>query len=208
MLNPSVALEVVALTSSGALSPGPLTFSAILGGHRAGWRYGFLTALGHMFFELPLYFVLSLGAYHYFQSEALRRPLSVVGGLTILFFVYLTLRDLRNLAHAEEGHSVAISANPIVAGFTLTAFNPYFLAWWSTVGVKMLTDVMGPAQNLLGALLYYPVHVWMDFAWLSAVALASRRGSAYSSRASTAVQLALSAVMLYYAAKFLADALA
>ncbi|MEM2347329.1 MAG: LysE family transporter, partial [Sulfolobales archaeon] len=44
---------VVAISATGALSPGPLSVMTLALGVRGGWRSGFQVALGHTIFELP-----------------------------------------------------------------------------------------------------------------------------------------------------------
>ena len=53
--------------------------------------------------------------------------------------------------------------------------------------------------------LMYPVHVWLDFAWLSLVAHLSSKGRALGPKAQRALALSLSAVMALYAALFALD---
>ena len=48
-----LALKIMAITPSGAFSPGPLTASAVALGSSKGWRAGMRVALGHTLFELP-----------------------------------------------------------------------------------------------------------------------------------------------------------
>jgi len=208
MLTLSAAIEVISLTASGALSPGPLTFAALLGGRQGGWKYGFLAALGHMLFELPLYLLLSLGAYQLLQAKEVKKVVSGVGGLVILYFVYLGLRDLSKGNSDSKVSEVKFSdAGPIAVGFTFTALNPYFLAWWATIGVKMISDVMDSSFGLMSAISYYPVHVWMDFAWLSFVAFAAQKGLSAVRTLSRAIQLLLLLLMVLYAFVFLSEAL-
>ncbi|QOJ78536.1 LysE family transporter [Infirmifilum lucidum] len=207
MINPGLAFEVISLTASGALSPGPLTFAAILGGRQGGWRYGFLVAIGHTLFELPLYILLSLGVYQLLQSRDLQRVISIIGGVVVLFFVYLSIQDLlRGNTPDSINKHVTPRAGPVAIGFTFTAFNPYFLAWWATVGVKMVSDIIDSTANMLSALSYYPVHVWMDFAWLSSVSLVAEKGFSTSYKLSKGIQALLILLMAYYSLKFLMDA--
>ncbi len=208
MINPGVAFEVISLTASGALSPGPLTFAAMLGGRQSGWRYGFFVAVGHMLFELPLYVFLSLGVYQLLQLRELQRVISIVGGVVILFFVYLSLRDLlKGDTLNSTGKHATPKAGPVAIGFMFTAFNPYFLAWWATVGVKMVSDIIDSTSNMFSVLSYYPVHVWMDFLWLSSVSLIAEKGLSVSYKLSRGVQALLVLLMAYYSLKFLMDAL-
>jgi len=73
--------------------------------------------------------------------------------------------------------------------------------------VKMISDVMDSSFGLMSAISYYPVHVWMDFAWLSFVAFAAQKGLSAVRTLSRAIQLLLLVLMVLYAFVFLSEAL-
>ncbi|HEX9677930.1 LysE family transporter [Nitrososphaera sp.] len=64
---------------------------------------------------------------------------------------------------------IAQNKSPFAIGIVLTALNPFFLVWWLTVGLKLVADLsrFGPVA---GVAFMFGMHVWMDYAWLSAVA--------------------------------------
>ncbi|AKG38164.1 MAG: LysE family transporter [Infirmifilum sp.] len=208
MIDPSLAVEVVALTAGGVVSPGPLSSSAIIGGSIHGWKYGFKAALGHMFFELPLFVLLGVGTYNFLLNPTTRRLLSIAGGFIILFFAVMFLRDLLAGEHAEGKtvKTMGMAVNPILLGLMLTAFNPYFLVWWGTVGVKIIADINLYSPGLSGMLEYYAVHVWMDYAWLSLLAYMASKGLRANKKILELIQLVLITAMIYYALRFLIDA--
>lgn len=195
--------EVVLVTASGALSPGPLTLSAVALGMRRGWRAGFLEAAGHAAFEFPLVIALALGAAELSKSGTALGVVGLAGSAALLVFSALLAREaLRSGANWQR--ALEPSGAPILVGLTLTVLNPHFLVWWATVGLKLVVDVMLAGGLCLVALMY-PAHVWLDFAWLSLVAHLSSKGRALGPRAQRALALSLSAVMALYAALFALD---
>ncbi len=50
----AIAFQVMAVSASGALSPGPLTVATMALGTRGGWKAGVFVSFGHALFELPL----------------------------------------------------------------------------------------------------------------------------------------------------------
>ena len=50
----AIAFQVMAVSASGALSPGPLTVATMALGTRSGWKTGVFVSFGHALFELPL----------------------------------------------------------------------------------------------------------------------------------------------------------
>ena len=63
-MNPlEFAGEVILVSASGVLSPGPLFFANIIYGSKQGVTAGFKTAFGHTIVEFPLVIVLASGLF-------------------------------------------------------------------------------------------------------------------------------------------------
>ncbi|HEX2014812.1 MAG TPA: LysE family transporter, partial [Nitrososphaera sp.] len=56
-------VEVIAISASGVLAPGPLFFANMLYGTRQGARAGLKMAYGHTVVELPLIVLLAVGLF-------------------------------------------------------------------------------------------------------------------------------------------------
>lgn len=54
-------MQVILLSASGVLFPGPLFFANLFYGSKEGVRSGIKIALGHTIAELPLILIISLG---------------------------------------------------------------------------------------------------------------------------------------------------
>jgi len=204
VLTPQLIAEIVAVTSSGALSPGPLTFAAVAGGARKGWRFGVLAATGHMAFELPLYMLLGLGAASIFSSPVLRAWASLIGGAAL--FAYAALLVASVLRGSQKSGGVGAATGGFLVGFLFTALNPFFIVWWATAGLKLVIDIWS-AGGLAALAAAYPFHVWMDYAWLGGLALLAYKGRSLSERLLDAVQLVLAALLVYYGWVFIAEGL-
>lgn len=168
-----VVIQTLLATPSGAFSPGPLTTAAVVQGALrdspgAALRSGLKVAVGHMAFELP--YVLALGLLSGFLS-ALGRPLAVVSFASSLFFAYLTAKDgVRTIRGDGRWARATRRMSPFLTGLLFTGANPYFLMWWATVGLPILSQAfqLGP----LGLAAMYGSHVWMDYFWLGLMASA------------------------------------
>jgi threonine/homoserine/homoserine lactone efflux protein len=194
----ALALQVMVVSASGALSPGPLTVATMALGTRSGWRAGVLASIGHMLFELPylIILVLMFSTLTSFLSVS-AEILAVAGSLIILYFAYLLIRDAYRGVDIDAS-SVKISTNPLVVGFLFTALNPYFLLWWLSIGMALIAQMQ--SMGLASLLIIYPAHVWLDFAWLTLVAALSGRGSkALSSRGQRTLLAALGAILALFA---------
>ncbi len=167
-------LVTLAVTPSGALSPGPLTTAAVaLGVRGGGWRTGFKVALGHMLAELPFVALLCV-AYQkieYMLRGPLGEVMNILAFMFIVYFAALLLRDAYKGAGGEA--STGFGRNPIVVGAALTGLNAFFLLWWVTVGLAIIRSVV--EAGITGFMVMYASHVWIDYAWLALLAEAGSR---------------------------------
>ncbi len=163
-------LKTLAITPSGALSPGPLSASAIVAGASLGVAGGLAIALGHMAFELPYVALLWVAASRVEPFlRRLEKPLNTFVAAFILWFAFLTLEAaFRGGGDAAGGMAVGSLAQAFIVGVVLTGFNAYFLLWWLTVGYPLIRDSSSLGARGFAAM--YASHVWMDYAWLALLA--------------------------------------
>ncbi len=158
-------IKVILISSSGALAPGPLTAATAAVGVKRGWKGGFMIGVGHMVVELPLVIIIGLGV-AVLTTKEVSTVLSFVGGAFLIFFSYLTVKDALNVSSLSTSGS---SASPLLVGISLSALNPFFIAWWAGIGSPLIMEAIG-YWGLAGIGLLYAAHVWLDFAWLSSIA--------------------------------------
>jgi len=204
MLN--LIVEIVSLTSSGALSPGPLTFSAIVLGMKKGWKAGFLEAVGHTLFEFPLVLLIGVGSSHIINNEFFLNIAGMIGGLALIIFSILLLQDLISLRRGDGERVLKISGGPILTGFLFTALNPYFIVWWTTVGLKLIIDII-LAGGILFVIFLYPIHVWMDYLWLSLVSYLSSKGRKLGVKIQAGILIIFIIILMYYGIKFIIESI-
>ena len=202
MLN--LIVEIVSLTSSGALSPGPLTFSAIVLGMKKGWKAGFLEAVGHTLFEFPLVLLIGVGSSYIINNELFLNITGMIGGLALIIFSILLLQDLISLRRGDGERILKISGGPILTGFLFTALNPYFIVWWTTVGLKLIIDII-LAGGILFVIFLYPIHVWMDYLWLSLVSYLSSKGRKLGVKIQAGILIIFIIILMYYGIKFIIE---
>lgn len=161
--------KVALISASGALAPGPLTTATLAVGARQGWRGGFKVALGHFIVEFPLVLIIALGLYTLFKDYTFIRISSFVGGIFMIYFGYLTLRDVFS---KREINPSRFEGYPILVGITLTALNPFFILWWVGIGSPLILESV-MTWGLISLVPFYIAHVWLDFVWLTALAHAT-----------------------------------
>ncbi|MHA1594321.1 MAG: LysE family transporter [Candidatus Baldrarchaeia archaeon] len=168
-------VKVIAITSSGALSPGPLTASTIGVGTKDGWKSGFMVSVGHTIVEFPLTLLIALGLISFMNVLYVRTVVSLAGGGILLLLAYLMGRDIFAPEISESGSMGIKIESPLAVGVLLSAFNPHFIVWWIFVGGSLVIEAY-TYTGMYGVVLMYIFHVWMDYAFLMAVAHASFKG--------------------------------
>jgi threonine/homoserine/homoserine lactone efflux protein len=177
--------EVILVSLSGVLSPGPLFFANLICGSKEGSRSGIKIAFGHTIVELPLIILLVMGItqipYTDFTSIGNLKIIGIVGGIAIVAFSVLQVKDIikgkdvaaitlnNNSGKEIQKFSHNNGNRPIILGIIFTALNPFFLAWWLTVGLKLISDSISSFGVLPGAISLFTFHIWMDYAWLTLI---------------------------------------
>jgi threonine/homoserine/homoserine lactone efflux protein len=128
--------QVLGISCSGAMQPGPVTATAIAMGARNRWA-GTLIAIGHGIIEFPLMVVIILGLGKYFELQKVQIAIGLAGGI---FLLLMAIQGLLSLKAETDNKSRALTNQPILAGIVLSAGNPYFLIWWATVGLALATQ--------------------------------------------------------------------
>lgn len=194
-------IKVIVITSSGALSPGPLTVSVMKKGTEEGFKAGLLASLGHMVVEFPLVYLIGLGLVAFLLNDLTIYITGLIGALFILAFCILTLRDAWKgvdikIEQGEKGKDSIIQSSFLI-GLNLSAFNPFFIVWWIGMGAALVVEAFSYA-GYLGILEMYIAHVWMDFAWLIVIAFFVKKGASIMEKRGYRVLLFLIGVLLLY----------
>jgi threonine/homoserine/homoserine lactone efflux protein len=182
--------EVVLLSASGVLSPGPLFLANLIYGSKHGLHSGIEISLGHTIVELPLIILLALGIFEYssftLTDESLR-IIGLIGGIAIIIFSMAQLSNMikkredivdihdKRSRNKDEATSLLnrmttrIEGRPIiVVGILFTAMNPFFIFWWLTVGFKLISDSIYLIYlGLVKVLLFYFYRIlgWIMHGW-------------------------------------------
>ena len=182
--------EVILLSASGVLSPGPLFFINLIYGSKQGARAGIKIAYGHTIVELPLIIILALGlskfSFFYWSNNENIKIIGLIGGVFITVF---SLIQISNIIKRKIDAGIDSSSNknyfskikqkrngPLILGIFFSALNPFFLIWWSTVGLKLISDSILLFGFLLGVIFTFFFHIWMDYAWLTVTSYMISKG--------------------------------
>lgn len=176
------SLQVILISTSGVLSPGPLFFINLLYGSRYGSFVGLKIALGHTIAEFPLIILLSYSLYtlsSFNLSDIIFKIIGIIGGAFILIFSILQIKSLRYKESDQTEENINIKfniQNPILIGFIFTILNPFFILWWFTIGSTMISDSILNFGIVKGTSILFISHIWMDYFWLFFISFMVNKG--------------------------------
>jgi threonine/homoserine/homoserine lactone efflux protein len=193
--------QVVIISLSGVMAPGPVTTTTIAIGVRNKYA-GTLVALGHGIVEIPLIVLITLGLGEIFKLDRARIAIGLAGGAMLLLMAGQMFLSIKSI---DKQQTKAVRDRAILAGIVLTAGNPYFLVWWATVGLKLATDAR--ALGIYAFALFALVHWLCDLIWCQALSWASFKGiKLLGPKGLKIVLMICSAAMFFFGIKFIVDA--
>lgn len=194
-------LTTIAISLSGVMAPGPITAATLAAGARSR-HAGAMIALGHGVVEFPLIVLLAAGAGSFLTFGQVRNGIGLAGGAVLGL---MGLQLLLSLRARSVDAAAPVQRHPLVTGIVLTGANPYFLVWWATVGLTLVTKAAEFGALVLGV--FAVVHWLCDLVWLEVLSLLGFKGSeVFGSRAQTVISGVCGVVLLGFGAKFLYDA--
>ena len=196
------SLLVIIISASGVMSPGPLFAANITYGLKEGAKSGIKIAIGHSIVELPLIILLGIGVFSLEIFPEFRTAISIFGAITLFGFAGM---QIRTILKKNNNITIKPKQGPIITGILFSALNPFFIIWWLTIGLKLISDAM-MIWAFAGILIVFVLHIWMDFAWLGITAfLASKSKRIISNKNYKIMVLGLSMTLIYFGITFLID---
>ena len=164
-------IQVIIISLSGVMAPGPVTTAAIAMGARSRYA-GPLIAIGHGVVEFPLMVLIVLGMDTMLKSTTTQIVIGLAGGT---FLLIMAIQMLRSLRDTPNPHANVTKSGPVIAGIVLSGGNPYFLVWWATIGLTLAMTAKG--LGIWAFVLFAIIHWLCDLVWLGALSWASFKGS-------------------------------
>jgi len=191
---------VIVISASGVMSPGPLFAANVMYGLREGKISGIKMAVGHTIVEFPLILLLGIGYFSIESIPEIRTIITILGAIGLFGFAILQIRSVTKQEFSLETKS---GQGPFMAGILLSALNPFFIIWWLTIGLILISESL---QNfgIIGIVILFLFHIWMDYAWLFTIAIFSSKAKNYlSKRNFKIIIIGLSVVLIYFGIDFL-----
>ena len=185
-------IEVVVISLSGVMAPGPVTAAAIGMGTRSRYA-GMLLAIGHGIVEFPLIVLIVLGLGKILKLPTAQIIIGLAGGA---FLLIMAIQMHKSLRATEEQQTKTTKSTPVLTGIILSASSPYFLVWWATVGLTLATTATG--IGIWAFVIFAIVHWLCDFIWLTALSWASFKGSVLLGPQGMRIVLMICAAALFF----------
>ena len=163
-------------------SPGPVSTAIVSQAPQRGWRVGPLVATGHSLMEFLLVVLVTLGLGTGLASHGIQTGIAFLGGILLLWMGGMILWQIaRGTVHLPraDGQSKPLRSSQFVGiGVFATLTNPFWYAWWVTVGAGYLSGYLSKANGVAAVIAFYLGHITADYAWdtlLSTVVGGGRR---------------------------------
>jgi threonine/homoserine/homoserine lactone efflux protein len=193
---------VIIISASGVMAPGPLFVSTISSAIRGGKIVGLKIAFGHTLVELPLVVMIGLGVLSLESMPEFRIIISALGALSVFAFAGLQIRSVLKSNGTTKGYKYGA----FLTGVFLTGLNPFFLVWWFTIGIKLISDAL-LLWSLWGILVMFAMHIWMDYAWLFFVSSVSARVKFLSDKRYKICMIGINGALIYFGISFIVEIL-
>jgi threonine/homoserine/homoserine lactone efflux protein len=157
-------LSAAGISLSGVMLPGPLTAATIARGYNDK-NAGAMIGIGHAIVEVPIIALIYFGFAAFIADPLLKMVTGLAGGALLVVMGLLIFFTFRK---PLEGSAV-LPYSSLVTGIVMTGGNPYFLLWWATIGVALVSGAV--AFGIYGLLLFTIVHLACDIAWEQVVSM-------------------------------------
>ena len=168
------------LSLTGALSPRRLSATVVMHSNKRGRLHGILPVVGHAIVEVGIIALIIVSVQSLTLTPLMIDLLVGFGGIVVILFGFLALRDYRHKEEVEKNEDSKATASSVVEatthGIIVSILSPYFLLWWFSIGLTNVTLLVGELQVgvgtvFLAGLLIYFTHVSTDFLFGGALTL-------------------------------------
>lgn len=198
---PTFFLEVILISLSGVMAPGPVTAMTVTKGNKSPYA-GIFVAIGHGLVEIPLIILISFGFGEILKLPSIKGTIGLLGGLFLLKMGWGLLRGAKQVQidPAKDNRS------PLMAGMILSIANPYLLLWWVAIGSILIYRSL--TFGILGFIAFIIFHWSCDLFWCSFLsAISFKGGQFFGERLQQVLFTICGAFLLFFSAKFIFDAM-
>lgn len=188
--------------------PGPLLTYNINQSMRVGVRSGFLLIAGHAILELATIALLFLGVGTFLSTNTAQIVIGLAGGLLLILFGAIMIRDvIKGIAKLDlQENGKGKSGNLVINGIVISAMNPYFIIWWTVIGLGLMLAAYN-AYGILGIAVFFAGHILADLTWYVFISiLVSRARKLLNDKAYKIIVGILALVLIGFGISFIMNA--
>jgi threonine/homoserine/homoserine lactone efflux protein len=162
---------------SGALMPGSLLTYTIDKSIKNGRYTGLIISLGHSILEFILVFLLLFGFSRILSHNISQIIIGFTGGIVMIFFGISMIKDaadnkiILNINNENSSNISTKKRKLFFNGALISAINPYFIIWWTAVGLSLITNSFR-LFGFTGVIIFYIGHIIADISWYTFVSFA------------------------------------
>ena len=142
-----MGLQIILVSVSGVLTPGPLFFANLALSKYGGFWSGIKIAIGHTIVELPVIILYSIPLIVFSSlnmSFSIFKVISFIGGISLIAFgILYVVRNISKIDNRPYAVKSSRIENPVLVGIFFTGLNPFFFLWRISVGFKLISDSIG-----------------------------------------------------------------
>jgi threonine/homoserine/homoserine lactone efflux protein len=151
------------------ITPGPVSTAIVTESPRRGVIVGPLVALGHVALEFIMVLVLALGLDSGLNRPGITAAIAVLGGALLLWMgAGMAWGGYKGrISLPRPGGEARLLNNWQLMGLGIgaTLVNPFWYAWWITLGTTYMAGSQVRALGLAGLLAFYFGHITGDLLW-------------------------------------------
>ncbi|MDI6784484.1 MAG: LysE family transporter [bacterium] len=159
---------------SGAMMPGPMLTVTISNSTRQGYIAGPLVVLGHGILESALVLAIGFGLGKLLLINSVTAGIGVFGGIILLWMGVGMIRQVKIISLNFSPSNTKNSSRSVLDGIITSLANPYWLIWWASIGLALITAAW--KNGILGLTVFFFGHILSDFVWYTAVSSAVAAG--------------------------------
>jgi len=168
----AIFLKSLIIGYSGAIMPGSMFTYTIDKSLRHGAKTGPLVSLGHVLLELILVILILVGAGKYLAMDVSKTIIGLIGGVVLVYLGIGMIKEvyLNKISLNPKENKSNTQGNMILAGVVLSVSNPYFIIWWSVVGLTLIMNSY-TTFGIIGVSVFYIGHIISDISWFTFVSV-------------------------------------
>ncbi len=151
------------------VTPGPVSTAIVSESARRGFVVGPLVATGHCALEFGMVVLLGLGLAAGLNTPAVTATVALLGGALLIWMgatmAWGAFKGRIALPRPGTGVKLLSNAQLLGLGVAATLVNPFWYAWWVTVGATYMAFPQVRALGAAGLIVFYLGHITGDYLW-------------------------------------------